>query len=126
MASISFKDSLISGSGSGDQAIQVDKLPIPAERLLGTIYQFIGEDIITDEYKYINGFFYKCKEVSSDDGEISYKWESISVQPAVSIDGNTLVTRDELDNHIKKIIKKNFLLNSLDIGFSLCYNTNRS
>ena len=101
MSSIFFKDSLLSGSGSDGQIVQVNKLPDPTEKLLGTIYQFTGEDILVGDFKYINGFFYKCKEISSDTGEISYGWISIPVQSALDSDGKTLVTKDELDNHIK-------------------------
>lgn len=56
---------------SGGSSIQVDTMPAPVPRLVGTIYQYVGAT-----GTYTNGYFYQCQQ---DEYEVC-TWEPIEVQ----------------------------------------------
>ena len=72
------------GGGGGGQEIQVDELPTASVDLVGTIYQYVGDDTV----ELTNGYFYECQEVPESDPK-EYEWVQKSVQPGSSGGGST-------------------------------------
>lgn len=77
------------GGGGSGQTIQVTELPDAVLAEKDKIYQYIGSTTET----LTNGYFYKCVEHTTTEGEVitvTYEWENIPVMyvapPSVSID----------------------------------------
>lgn len=63
------------GLGGGGQIIQVDTLPTASADLVGTVYQYIGNDTL----ELHSNYFYKCSEDTSTTPS-TYRWVNVEVQ----------------------------------------------
>ena len=80
-----------SGGGGSGQTIQVTELPEAVLAEKDKIYQYIGSTTET----LTNGYFYKCVEHITTEGEtitVSYSWENIPVMEVDSGGGIALAT----------------------------------
>lgn len=79
------------GGGGGGQHIQVDALPEASLQYKDKIVQYVGATTET----LTNGYFYKCVEHTTTEGEtitVTYSWDNISVNSKVKYNNEETVT----------------------------------
>ena len=108
------------GGGSGNK-IQLAELPEASLEYKDRIIQYIGATTET----LTNGYFYKCVEHTTTEGEtitVTYSWDNVDVQPSTYYN-NKLQTVHYTIPNVQSVISNNTVI--VDSNFATNYDSKR-